>query len=154
MRLVNFVRILLVVTALAGYSAWVSWDRRSRTPPQATEFFEATDIPLWRLADAEGLWHDPSTLFVDVRSAIDFEFGHIAGAVSLPEEEIEQRLPELKPRLDRAQTIILYCKNLDCGRSYWAAIRLRKAGLTRLGIYPGGWNEWYLRELPIAGTGR
>ncbi|HMF13034.1 MAG TPA: rhodanese-like domain-containing protein [Gemmataceae bacterium] len=154
MRLVNLVRILLVVAVLSGYSAWVSWERQSKTPPRATEYVESTDIPLWRRADAEALWHDPSTLFVDVRSSIDFEFGHIAGAISLPEEEIEQRLPELKSSLEQANTIVVYCKNRDCGKSLWAAIRLRQAGLRQTGIYPQGWNDWYLDGLPTEGTGR
>ena len=154
MRLVNFVRILLVVAALSGYSAWVSHDRQSRRTPEATEYVQSTDIPLWRRADAEALWHDPSTLFVDVRSAIDYEFGHISGAINLPEEEIEQRLPGMKARLERANTIIVYCKNRDCGKSLWAAIRLRQAGLRETGIYPEGWNDWFLDGLPTEGTGR
>jgi rhodanese-related sulfurtransferase len=152
MRLLNFVRILLVTLALSGYSAFVLQERVPKAKPQSTD--DVAGIPLWRCADVETLWHDPSTLFVDVRSSIDYEFGHIRGAISVPDEEFDQLLPSLKPRLERAETIIVYCKNRDCGKSLWAAIRLRKEGLTQTGIYPGGWNEWFLHELPREGTGR
>jgi rhodanese-related sulfurtransferase len=143
---------MLVTLALSGYSAWVLNEQAPNEKPQAKD--DVAGIPLWRCADVETLWHDPSTLFVDVRSSIDYDFGHIRGAVSLPEEEFDKRLPDLKSRLERAQTIIVYCKNRDCGKSLWVAIRLRKAGLAQTGIYPEGWNEWYLHELPIDGTGR
>jgi rhodanese-related sulfurtransferase len=154
MRFINFVRILLFTLAVSGYSAWVLNERVPKAKPEATEFLEATDIPLWRCADVETFWHDPSTLFVDVRTSIDYKFGHIRGAISLPYEEFAERFPSLKPRLERAQTIIVYCQNKDCGKSWWTAIRLRKAGLTQIGIYPDGWNEWFLHELPTEGTGR
>jgi rhodanese-related sulfurtransferase len=150
MRLINFIRILVVALALAGYSAWSLAQRQSRDVP-FLEDRPAGGIALLRLAEAEALWHDPSTLFVDVRSATDYEFGHIAGAILLPEEEMEQKLPELRPRLERAGVIVVYCKSVDCGKSLWAAIRLLNEGLKRTVIYPAGWNEWYLHELPGAG---
>ena len=78
------------------------------------------------------------------------EFGHIAGAISLPEEEFEQRFPALRPRLERAGAVIVYCKSVDCGKSLWTALRLRDAGLLQTKIYPYGWNEWYNSGLPIA----
>ena|SRR5438128_1092052 len=152
MRLLNFLRILLVTGALSAYSAWVLDARPSDAKPQAAG--DVAGIPLLRLDAVESLWHDSSALFVDVRSWTDYDFGHIPGAISLPEEEFAQRFPDLKPRLERARTIVVYCKNRDCGKSMWAAIRLHQAGLTQTAIYPAGWNEWYLHELPIAGMGR
>jgi predicted sulfurtransferase len=124
MRLSNLILILLVILALSGYSAWAIKQRPVSVAPQATE--DVAGIPLLRRAAAESLWRDPSTLFVDVRSRIDYEFGHIAGALSLPEEEFEQRFPELRSRLTWAGTIIVYCGSRDCGKSLWATIRLRK----------------------------
>jgi len=154
MRILNILIILSVTAALSGYSAWVLWDLKPRSKPVASEFVEAPDISLWRLDDVEALWHEPSTLFVDVRSSIDFDFGHISGAVSLPYEEFDQRFAGLRPRLERADTIVVYCKNRDCGKSLWAAIRLRRVGLKQTTIYPEGWNEWYLHGLPHTGTER
>jgi 3-mercaptopyruvate sulfurtransferase SseA len=155
LKFANFARILAVCLALSAYSSWSLAVRESqhRQPEPAHAEFVA-DIPLVRLSETQALWHDASTLFVDVRSAADYDCGHIAGAISLPWEEFEQRLPELKPRLERARTLVVYCKSVDCGKSLWSALSLRNAGLPQAKIYPDGWNEWYNRGLPIAGSGR
>lgn len=155
MKLRNFAQILAVSLALTGYSAWSLGVREERPfSPHSGPFLEGTDIPLLRLSQAEALWHESSTLFLDVRSAADYELGHITGALSMPEEEFEKLFPELKPRLERARDIVIYCKSVDCGKSYLSALRLRKEGLRQTKIYPAGWNEWVNRKLPTSGSGR
>jgi rhodanese-related sulfurtransferase len=152
MRPVNFLRILAVTLALSGYSFWVIQHRPVAAQLQA--YGEVAAIPLIRRDAAEALYRDSSTLFIDVRSSIDYDFGHIRGAINIPEEEFEKRFPELKPKLQQARAIVVYCQNRDCGKSLWTAIRLRNEGLTQAIIYPEGWNDWVLHELPTAGTGR
>jgi rhodanese-related sulfurtransferase len=155
LKLANFARILAVCLALSAYSSWsLAVRERERQRPNAANAESVADIPLVRLSEAQALWRDPSTLFVDVRSAADYDFGHIAGAISLPWEDFEQRLPELKPRLERAKALVVYCKSVDCGKSLWSALAFRNAGLLQVKIYPDGWNEWSDRGLPIAGRGR
>jgi rhodanese-related sulfurtransferase len=155
LKLANFARILAVCLALSAYSSWsLAVRERQRQPTEPAYVESVASIPLIRLRDAQALWRDPSTLFVDVRSAADYDFGRIAGAISLPWEEFEQRLPELKPRLERAKALVVYCKSVDCGKSLWSALALRNSGLLHVKIYPDGWNEWYNRGLPIAGRGR
>jgi rhodanese-related sulfurtransferase len=155
LKLVNFARILCVCLALSAYSSWsLAVRHREHKESEPSDLKQVAGIPLLRLSAAEALWHDRGTMFVDVRSATDYDFGHITGAISLPDEEFEQRLPELKPRLERAAAIVVYCKSVDCGKSLWCALRLRDAGLLQTKIYPYGWNEWYNNGLPIAGLGR
>jgi rhodanese-related sulfurtransferase len=149
MRWLKVLQILAISAALSAYSAWTLAVKFHDPVPPGLEFVKDTKIPLVRLAEAESLWHDSSTIFVDVRPASDYDFGHIAGAVHLPEPEFEQRFPQLKPRLERARSIVVYCKSTDCGLSLWAAIRLRNEGLTQTAIYPGGWNEWFNAGHPI-----
>jgi rhodanese-related sulfurtransferase len=143
----KFLQILMLSAALSGYSAWALSMRD--TTPAPIETSSNGLPPLLRLPKVEALWHDSGTLFVDVRSPFDYEFGHIAGAVNLPGPEFEQVYPTLKPRLERARTIVVYCKSPDCGQSLWTAIRLRHEGLTQTMIYPEGWNEWFNHKLPI-----
>ncbi|OAI54002.1 hypothetical protein AYO44_03725 [Planctomycetaceae bacterium SCGC AG-212-F19] len=146
----NFLRIFAVASFLAGYSAWTITHR----PPTPT-LTGGTEVPfppgirLIRLDEAEYRWHEPGTVFLDVRSPIDYEFGHISGALSMPEPDFEQRFPQLKDRLTQASAIVIYCKSPDCGLSLWAAIRLHNAGLKQALIFPGGWNEWFNRGLPV-----
>jgi rhodanese-related sulfurtransferase len=154
-KLANFARILSVCVVLSAYSSWsLAVRQREHKEADPSNPEPVAGIPLLGLKAAEELWHDRSTLFVDVRSATDYEFGHIAGAVSLPDEEFEQRFGELKPRLERAEAIVVYCKSVDCGKSLWCALRLRDAGLLQTKIYPYGWNQWFNNSLPIAGLGR
>lgn len=149
MNLSNFAKILLITLALSGYSAW-SMSVRSRTPVGNELSAEAlpSKIPLVRTDEAAELWRQDGTLFLDVRSATDYYFGHIAGAVNLPDEDFEKGFADLKPRLERATVIVVYCKSVDCGKSLWSAIRLRNEGLSQARIYPEGWNEWVNRGLP------
>lgn len=150
MKLRNFIRIFAVVAALAAYSAWslsVKEPRPFLAEGSTTVPFPA-GVRLIRLAEAEKLWHDSGTVFLDVRSATDHEFGHIEGAISLPEAEFEKQFPPLKERLQRARTIITYCKSPDCGLSLWAAIRLHNEGLTQTVIFTEGWNAWFNGGLP------
>ena len=154
MKIRNFLHILAVSLALAAYAAWASSARDKETSVSASEdILPGTDIPLLNLAEVEPLWRKHSTLFVDVRSLPDYEFGHIQGAINLPLEEFDERYPALKPQLERAEALVIYCKNSDCGKSYWSALRLRKKGLTQTKIYPNGWYEWREYKLPITGQG-
>jgi rhodanese-related sulfurtransferase len=130
MKFLKLLQLLALSALLAGYAAWVG-DRR-----------EACKIKLVGLAEAEALWREKTTVFLDVRSAADYDFGHIRGALSLPYEEFEERFPALKTRLQQAGAIVVYCKSIDCAKSLWTAIRLRKKGLTQTRIYPEGWYEW------------
>jgi rhodanese-related sulfurtransferase len=154
MKAANFLRILAVSLALSGYSAWslTTRDRQPFEPPRGQRM--AADIPLINRDQAESLWRQGGTLFVDVRSSADYQFGHIRGAVSLPYEELDLRMPELKGRLSRARTIVVYCKSIDCGKSLWGALRLRQEGLDQTVIYPEGWNEWVDADLPRTHSGK
>jgi 3-mercaptopyruvate sulfurtransferase SseA len=53
----------------------------------------------------ERLDNGEAILVVDVRGAADFEFWHIAGAISVPSYDVESRLDELP----RDKELVLYC---------------------------------------------
>ena len=146
--LFNILGIAALVALTAGYANWARGSRPVEPPTDdARPSVPSTEIPLLRLAEAKALWRLPTTLFLDVRSRIDYDFGHIAGALSMPDDS-EATLKELEARLQQAEAIVVYCGSRDCGKSLWAAIRLRQAGWTRTNIYPAGWNEWITNELP------
>jgi rhodanese-related sulfurtransferase len=150
MKAANFLRIFAVAILLAGYTGWTMTHR-----PPAPLLDGAIEVPypagirLIRLEEAESRWHDPGTVFLDVRTPTDYEFGHIQGALSLHEPDFEQRFPQLRERLRGASAIVVYCNSPDCGLSVWAAIRLRNEGLHQTMIFPGGWNAWVNRGLPV-----
>ncbi len=61
---------------------------------------------------------------VDVRPAEEYKAGHIAGAVSIPLEELEQRLRELPN--DRG--VVAYCRGPYCAFAHEAVRTLRAHG--------------------------
>jgi rhodanese-related sulfurtransferase len=149
----KFFHILAVTLALSGYATWLEAVREPGTAAKDSGKTPMVGgILLYRLAEAEALWHDPATWFVDVRSSIDYAYGHIVGALELPEEEFDARFGSIRPQLEQAKTIIVYCGSRQCARSLRVAIRLRTEGLAQTQIYPAGWNEWFEHQLPIERT--
>jgi len=151
MKAANFLLLFGVSAALALYATWARSQRPEGGPPVA--YGDAGGIPLVRAAEAERLWRQPGTLFVDVRTTPEFAHGHIPGALHLPEEELEKRFPAMRERLASASVVVVYCGSRDCGKSLWAAIRLRNEGLRRTVIFPEGWNEWESEGWPAARGG-
>lgn len=82
---------------------------------------------------------------VDVRPAEEYEAGHIAGAVSLPLEQLEARLDELARGLE----IVAYCRGPLCLLAPQAVSLLRARGLSARSL-EDGLPEWRRANLPIA----
>lgn len=74
---------------------------------------------------------------VDVRPRLEFEAGHLPGAISIPLEEVAQRLAELDP--DTA--VVAYCRGPYCVLAAQAVAQFRAAGLRaeRLAAGPPDW---------------
>lgn len=70
----------------------------------------------------------PNALILDVRSPMEYDGGHVEGALNLPLDRFVDRYAEIAP--DRAQTIIVYCAS--GGRSGQAAQFLASQGYTQV----------------------
>lgn len=84
---------------------------------------------------------DDDVVIVDVRPEEEFEAGHIAGAVSIPIDELSDRLAELPDGTE----VIAYCRGPHCAYAHDAVRRLRGAGRAARRL-EGGWPEWKLGE--------
>jgi rhodanese-related sulfurtransferase len=80
-------------------------------------------------------------VLVDVRPAEEFDAGHIQGAVSIPLDELDERLTELPPDSE----IVAYCRGAFCAYAHEAVRRLRAEGRSARRL-EGGWPEWQLAE--------
>ena len=80
-------------------------------------------------------------VLVDVRPGEEFDAGHIAGARSIPLEELEDRLAELPA--DRE--VVAYCRGPLCAYAHEAVRRLRATGREARRL-EDGWPEWRLAD--------
>ena len=76
-------------------------------------------------------------IIVDVRRPDEFAEGHIAGAINVPNEDINDEMPELLP--DKDQLLLIYCRSGN--RSKEASQKLADIGYTNVYEF-GGINTW------------
>lgn len=81
---------------------------------------------------------------LDVRPAEEFEAGHIPGAVSIPIDELEERLGELP----KGREVVAYCRGPYCVWSHRAVAALRASG-RRARRLVDGYPEWRADGLPV-----
>lgn len=86
---------------------------------------------------------------VDVLPSWEYEQEHIAGAVSLPLDELGVGVA--RSRLDAGRPVITYCCDAMCDRSSRAAARLRTLGFGEVYNYQPGKIDWQSHGLPIEG---
>ncbi|MFZ5511565.1 MAG: ArsR/SmtB family transcription factor [Pseudomonadota bacterium] len=81
---------------------------------------------------------------LDVRPAVEYQAGHIPGAINVPLEELENRLSELP----RSKEIVAYCRGPYCMLAFEAVAKLRAKGRKARRLQDG-LPEWRLRGLPV-----
>jgi rhodanese-related sulfurtransferase len=95
---------------------------------------------------------------VDVRTAKEFNEGHIPGAVLLPYSEKSLKDIAFDPaadsfaglaKLDRAKPVIFACNGAECWKSYKASKAALAKGFTAVHWFRGGLPEWKAASLPV-----
>jgi rhodanese-related sulfurtransferase/DNA-binding transcriptional ArsR family regulator len=84
------------------------------------------------------------TVVLDVRPSPEYNAGHIAGAISLPIDELPSRLQDLPPDAD----VVAYCRGPYCVYADEAVRILRRRG-HRAARLEDGYPEWARAELPV-----
>ena len=82
---------------------------------------------------------------IDVRPGEEYAAGHIPGALSLPVDELADRLAELPT----GTTIVAYCRGSYCVMAHEAVRALLTEGLRAMRL-SDGMLEWRLADLPVA----
>ncbi len=90
----------------------------------------------------EKLRNDRGVMLLDVRTAKEWNQGHLKGAHHIPLQELGRRDSELEKHKNRE--IICYCQTGN--RSLTAAIRLKRLGYT-VAHMKGGIAEWNFHNL-------
>lgn len=143
-----------VVYRLAGDSVRDLWlavrtvgsDRLAELPRLAREYAPpGADSGELSRDEAMRLVNDDEILLLDVRPAIEYANGHLPRAVSVPLDELPQRLQELP----RDRRIVAYCRGTYCLLADEAVVMLRRLGFTAVRL-DGGWLEWSAEERATA----
>ena len=80
-------------------------------------------------------------VLVDVRPTEEFDAGHIEGALSIPLDQLDERLAELPADSE----VVAYCRGALCAYAHEAVRRIRAEGRAARRL-EGGWPEWQLAE--------
>jgi rhodanese-related sulfurtransferase/DNA-binding transcriptional ArsR family regulator len=89
--------------------------------------------------------HDGEVVVLDVRPELEYAAGHIPGALSVPLDELPERLADLPAD----QEIVAYCRGAYCVLAHDAVRQLSRQG-RRARRLADGMLEWRLAGLPIA----
>jgi len=86
---------------------------------------------------------EPDLVILDVRPALEYAQGHIAGARSIPVDELQTRLNELSPK----QEIVAYCRGPYCVFAD-EAVEILVANGYQARRLNEGYPDWKLANLP------
>jgi rhodanese-related sulfurtransferase len=101
------------------------------------------------VALAKAIFDRGDVLFVDARSQNDYENGHIAGAISLPLGQFEERIGSFLNRYPLEQPIVTYCSGRTCEDSHDLARFLLDMGFTDVRIFIDGFPGWEAEGYPV-----
>lgn len=78
-------------------------------------------------------------LIIDVRSKLEYQKGHIPGAINIAVEQFEQWSAQFSPQSE--QTIVIYCEGIYCIQAISAMKHLLSHDI-ELKVYQNGLFEW------------
>jgi rhodanese-related sulfurtransferase len=96
--------------------------------------------------EAVGLLNQGGALLLDIRSAADYEAGHITDARSAPAGELQGKTVDTVKKF-KEKPVLLYCENGAASAA--AAHKLRAQGFTKVVTLRGGLQSWRQENLPL-----
>ena len=94
------------------------------------------------LSELEKMINNDNVLLLDVRPSVEYEFGHITGAISIPTNELLEQLKSLT----KDKTIIAYCRGPFCVLADEAVRILSEKGYNVRRL-DEGYPEWKMKQL-------
>jgi phage shock protein E len=136
----------LICAALAGAGTALAADPPAAPAPAPAAASASTATPISQadlLARLER--KDPDLVVLDVRTAAEFDAGHVPGARNVPHDQLPAKLPELSSLKDKQ--VVLYCRSGR--RSALAEQALRGAGFSKLLQLEGDYLAWEAEKRPV-----
>ena len=90
-------------------------------------------------------------LFIDARDYVEYEIGHIKGAIALPYYEFD-KYKSVLDSISKNTPLVTYCDGTDCDLSILLGDKLFELGYSQVYIFFGGWIDWQENSYPIEFT--
>ncbi|MEI8340383.1 MAG: rhodanese-like domain-containing protein [Verrucomicrobiota bacterium] len=140
-RIKNRIRpaVLILLVALIPSLGAALWHpkRPSWSRPVAGNEIDLSTAVQW---GARVLW-------VDARPRVEFDRGHIPGAVLLNEDEWDRLLDGFLDAWKRDAFVVVYCSSVSCDASHEVAARLKsEARIENIYVLKGGWETWQAQK--------
>ncbi len=87
-------------------------------------------------------------IIIDSRLPDYYHEGHIAGAINIPFEEIDNFVTKLM-EIPQDTMVVVYCDGGECELSFDLAMFMIDLGYGKVYVYEGGWEEWSAAVLPV-----
>lgn len=113
----------------------------------------AGDSLVISLDQAKQLYDRGGAVFVDARPRLQYEEGHISGALSLPWQDATNTFTDLAVKLEEKDTFVTYCDGENCALSHDLAMFLKDMGFADVRVLVNGWTVWLDAGLPIQKEG-
>jgi len=101
------------------------------------------------LEEALKLHREGKAIFLDARSKVDYNQGHIKGALSVPAQDFDSVWSEVEPKISRQSLIVTYCDGMACSLSKDLAVALIMRGYDNVKVLANGWTKWLKANGPI-----
>jgi len=107
------------------------------------------ELEIKNIQTAKQIFDRQEAIFVDARVYEDYADGHIPGAVSMPVNLFEEKIPEFLQTYELGQKIVTYCSGRECEDSHQLAMLLMNAGYTNVRIFIDGFPGWEEEGYPV-----
>ncbi len=130
-------------SAPAATPAATSTSAAAAKPAASAPAIPDTREPLEaKLAVVKALHDADAAIFVDARTAEEYAAGHIAGAISMPFDDVFKKPDLAKQFQDHGKPIVTYCDGGDCTLSKDLAFSLIDNGHKKVLFYADGLPGW------------
>ena len=147
-----FLAATLVLGTIANIvpSRHLAWWGKGHEPPA-----EGTDFVFIDPGAAELLRESlPDIVFLDDRSAAEYQAAHVPGAVRVNYTNLASSVtPELDARLRAASVVVVYGTSEETDVEQLLAQELRHGGLAPPQVMVGGFPAWQAAGLPVESAG-
>jgi rhodanese-related sulfurtransferase len=140
--------ILIAAAIVLGFAYTFVTKQGFFVKTQAVHAAVTSNIEMISLSAAKELFNSNNALFIDARHEVDYQAGHIRGAVNVALNKFDIHVTRLNKN-SKDKLLVIYCDGAECNSSIELAVKLMELGFTNVKVFFGGWQEWNSDKLPV-----